>query len=213
MKQNLFQKFENIPCFSKTDLRMVFSGKENALNERIKRVIKNKTIIQFKKGLYTSYLYWLKEPDKTIFLEFVASKLRYPSYLSLEYVLAKNNLLTEATYPITSITIKSNRSYQNQLGVFNYSSIKEKLFTGYQEKKYGQNSYFIATPAKALFDWFYLKKNIRINKNEIIEDLRINWENFSKEDFLEFGKYVELSESNKMLKIIRIIKKEFYANG
>lgn len=212
MKQNLFEKFEEISCFNKADLRLVFEGSEDALNERIKRAIRNKIIIQLKKGLYTTNIYWLKEPDKTAFIEFVASKLRYPSYISLEYVLAINNLLTEATYPITSITIKSNRIYQNRLGNFNYSSIKRELFIGYQEKRYAKNSYYIASPAKAIFDWFYLKKNIRINKNEIIEELRINWENLSYEDFLEFEKYVKLSGSNKMLKINNILKKELYAN-
>lgn len=212
MKQDLFKQLENVPCFSKADLRMIFDGQENALNERIKRAIKNKVIIQLKKGFYTTYLYWLKEPNKTVYLEFIASKLRYPSYLSLEYILAKNNLFTEATYPITSITIKSNRTYQNQLGSFTYSSIKEKLFTGYTQKTYGRNVYYLATPAKALFDWFYLKKNLSINKDEIMEELRINWDNFSQTDFQEFKSYINLSKSNKMQKISKIIDKEIYVN-
>lgn len=211
MKQDLFKQLENVPCFSKADLRMVFSGSENALNERIKRAIKNKVIIQLKKGFYTTYLYWLKEPNKTVYLEFIASKLRYPSYLSMEYVLAENNLLTEAIYAFTSVTLKSGRSYQNSLASFYYRSVKESLFAGYEKKSYRANTYFIAKVSKALFDWFYLKKNIAINKDEIIEGLRINWENFSKKDFQEFKQYVKLSKSQKMNKISKIIGKEIYA--
>lgn len=213
MKEDLFQKFEDIPCFSKADLRLIFSGKEEALNERIKRALKNKTIFQLKKGLYVARLFWLKEPDKTSFLEFVASKICYPSYLSLEYVLAKNNLLTEGTYPLTSITTKSSRVFQNFLGSFRYSSIKEKLFTGFEKRNYASNSYFVATPAGALFDWFYLKKNIRDNlREEVLEDLRVNWENFSQADFQEFKKFIKLSGSKKMTKIAKILEKDIYVD-
>lgn len=215
MKTKLFQQFEDIPCFTKSDLRLVFDGSEKALDGRIERAIKNKIIIPLKKGFYVSYLYWLKEPDKTVFSEFIASKLRYPSYLSLAYILAKNNILTEAVYAITSITVKTKRSYQNQIGSFLYSSIKTELFVGYEQKTYRENNYFTATLAKALFDWFYLRKNLGVDlKEEILEGLRINWENFSLSDFQEFKKYVELSKSNKMAKIAQILAKEVYhVNG
>lgn len=207
MQKNLFKQFENIPCFSKSDLRLVYNYSENALNEQIKRALKNQVIIHLKKGLYVSELYWLKEPNKESFLEFVASRLRYPSYLSLEYILSKNNLLTEITYPITSVTIKSGRSYQNNLASYNYSSIKDKLFIGFVEKKYLKNIYYSATPAKALFDWLYLKNNLSPDiKKEILEDLRINWDNFSIDDFEEFNKYANLSKSQKMAKIAKILR-------
>lgn len=213
MQKNLFKQFENIPLFSKADLRLVYNYSENALNEQIKRALKNQIIFQLKKGFYTTQLYWLKEPDKESFIEFIASRLRYPSYLSLEYILSKNNLLTEITYPITSITLKSGRSYQNNLANFNYSSIKEKLFTGFVKKKYLKNSYYSATPAKALFDWLYLKNNLSLNvKKEILEDLRVNWDNFSIDDFKEFNKYVNLSKSLKMARIAKILRKEIYVN-
>lgn len=213
MKQNLFKQFGGIPCFSKADLRLVYNYSENALNEQIKRALKKQTIIQLKKGLYTTQIYWLKEPNKESFLEFIASRLRYPSYLSLEYILSKNNLLTDITYPITSITIKSSRTYQNSLASYSYSSIKEKLFTGFIKKKYLKNSYYSATPAKALFDWFYLKKNLSSNlKKELMEDLRINWDNFSREDFEEFVNYVNISKSQKIAKIAEILKEEIYVN-
>ena len=103
----------------------MFKGLEFALNERIKRSLENKRIAKLKKGLYTTDVYYLKEPNKTEFKEFIASKLKFPSYLSSEYVLSKYNLLTEATYPLTSITLKTGHSYQNSLGTYKYSNIKE----------------------------------------------------------------------------------------
>lgn len=213
MKNTLFEKFDDIPCFSKQSLRLVYSGSENSLNERIKRAIKNNVIIQLKKGLYLTTIYLLKEPNKTALTEFVSSKLRFPSYVSLSYVLNKYNLLTEATYTITSITSKTTRLYTNSLGTFSYSNINSKLFTGFEKLSYGKNSYFIASPAKAMFDYLYLKNNLSNDlQQELLEDLRINWDNFSKKDFKEFTKYVKLANNKKMTKICQILQKEFYAN-
>ena len=44
-----------------------------------------------------------KEP----YAEYMANRLRLPSYLSLEYVLAKEGLIPEAVYALTSITSKN----------------------------------------------------------------------------------------------------------
>ena len=212
MKADIFEPFEEMPCFSKRNLRIYFNGLEFALNERIKRSLENERIAKLKKGLYITDVYYLKEPKKTEFKEFIASKLRFPSYLSSEYVLSKYNLLTEATYPLTSITLKTGRSYQNSLGTYQYSNIKEALYFGFQEVSFYQNIYFVATKAKALFDFLYLKRNMGDIKTEILESLRINWENFSFGDFLLFKKYVSKSMSKKMEKISKILEGNIY-NG
>ena len=212
MKTDIFEPFEETTCFSKKNLGIYFKGSEFALNERIKRSLKNKRIVKLKKGLYTTDVYYLKEPNKTEFKEFIASKLRFPSYLSSEYVLSKYNLLTEATYPLTSITLKTGRSYQNSLGTYQYSNIKESLYFGFQEVSFYQNIYFVATKAKALFDFLYLKRNLGNLNAEILDSLRINWENFSFGDFSLFKKYVSKSMSKKMEKISKILERNIY-NG
>jgi hypothetical protein len=212
MKADVFEPFEETPCFSKKNLRIYFKGSEFALDERIKRSLKNKRIVKLKKGLYTTDTYYLKEPNKTEFKEFIASKLRFPSYLSSEYILSKYNLLTEATYPLTSITLKTGRSYQNPLGMYQYSNIKETLYFGFKEVSFYQNIYFTATKAKALFDFLYLKRNLGDLNTEILESLRINWKNFSFGDFLLFKKYVSKSMSKKMEKISKILERNIY-NG
>ena len=131
MFEDFFKTFDPLACFTKQNLRLYFSGSEDALNERIKRALKKERIFELKKGLYTTNLYYLQEPQKNEYKEYLATKLRFPSYLSLEYVLAKNNLLTEATYPFTSITVKTTRRYQNFLGSFLYFNIKPSLYFGF----------------------------------------------------------------------------------
>lgn len=210
MTKDIFIFFDNVPCFTKQALRMYFQGSEDALNERIKRALKKKRILELKKGLYTTEIYYLQESEKTKFKEFVASKLRFPSYLSLEYVLAKYNLLTEAVYPITSITIKTPRLYQNFLGTYPYTNLKKELYFGFQRINFYQNEYYSATKAKAMFDFLYLKKNLGDLKEEILDGLRINWDNFSQKDFNLFKGYVLKSKSKKMLKILKIMERELY---
>ena len=133
IKIDVFEPFEEMPCFSKKNLRVYFNGLEFALNERIKRSLKNERIAKLKNGLYTTDVYYLKESNKTKFKEFIASKLKFPSYLSSEYVLSKYNLLTEATYPLTSITLKTGCLYQNSLGTYKYSNIKRGVYFGFKD--------------------------------------------------------------------------------
>ena len=210
MKKNIIQPFEQIPCFSRQNLALYFQGSNSALNERIKRNLKNRQLLKLKNGLYTTTMYYRIEQKKTEFKEFIASRLRFPSYLSLEYVLSKYSLLTEATYPVTSITMKTNRSYQNILGSYAYSHVKSLLYGNFEEVSFYNNSYFIAGKAKALFDYLYLKRNLSDPVYEILEGLRINWDNFSREDFQLFVGYVLDSNSKKMLKLMQIIKKNIF---
>lgn len=209
MNKDIFNIFEKIPCFTKQNLRISWNGSEYALDERIKRALRNKRILELKKGLYTTNIYYLKETQKTKFKEFIAAKLRFPSYLSLEYVLAKYELLTEITYPLTSITTKTGRTYQNFLGAYRYSNIKKEFYFGLTQVSFYQNKYFMATKPKAMFDFLYLKRNIGVLKKEILEGLRINWDNFSKEDFCCFQEYVFRAKSKKMEKISKILEKNY----
>jgi hypothetical protein len=54
-----------------------------------------------------------------------------PSYLRLEYVLQKYSILSESVFAFTSITVKTGRTYRNDLGDFVYRNIKKDLFSGF----------------------------------------------------------------------------------
>jgi len=200
-----------MPLFSKQNIAIYFKGKINTLNAQIKYAFKIGDILKLKNGLYISNDFYIRSKNKDGLREYVASQLKSPSYLSKEYVMQKYNLLTEAIYGITSVTLKTRKQYQNFLGSFIYSSIKKDFYFGYNEKRYLSNVYFEADKSKAVFDYLYLKKNIGSKlKQEILEDLRINWENFSKEDFNLFYDYCLKSESKKMKRIASILKKSIY---
>lgn len=207
MSKDLFLSVQKLPYFSKETLKMVYPLNDNALNARIKRAIKKGVISVLKRGLYVTEKYYLSEPNKTTYAEFISSVLRSPSYLSLEYVLAKYNMLAEAIYQVTCVTTKSNRYYRDFLGGYYYLSIKPEYFFGFQKISYNTNIYYEASLAKALFDFFYFKKNLADFEYEINEGLRLNWDNFGKDDLKELTNIIELSGSIKMKKILKIIKK------
>jgi len=187
--------------FNKNTLQQVAPISDNALYSNIKRWLKQNIIIQLKRGTYVTNDYYIRLPEKQAYLEFIANKLKSPSYLSLEYVLQKYSLLTEGVYAFTSITLKKTNTYKNKLGLFTYSNISQNPFTGY--KIVNKEGFQIkeASKAKALFDFLYLRllsvKNI--NKS-LIDSFRFNLDEFSQKDQKEFKSYVKLSKIKKLEK-------------
>jgi len=204
-------KLTDLPYYTKQNLGLALGKNKDALDYWIKKLIKNQALIPLIKGLYVSsyYLDLIKAKGKTEdYLEYLAGVVRSPSYLSLEYALSKYGLIPEAVFAITSITTKSTRSYQSALTSFYYRNLKTELFIGFIEKKFEKQTIKIAMPAKALFDYLYLKKfsSLAEMKSYLLSDGRINWAVLNKSDRKEFSKYTRLSASKKMLEIDKILK-------
>lgn len=207
MKQNLLEKLENLPYFSKGNLKLFQDNSDFSFDKNIQSWYKKKLIKKLKNGLYVTDRYISKQPELTMYKELIANTLVYPSYLSCEYVLQKHNLLTEATYTTTSITIKSTRVIENFLGTFHYGNLKKELFIGFQEIKYQKSTISIATKAKALFDFLYLKKQHFKNFSiQEINDLRLNLDELKKTDIMELKKYIQISGNTKLAKFYQNLK-------
>ena len=138
----------------------------------------------------------------------MANKVVEPSYLSLDYVLNKYSMITEAGCNLTSITTSTPRNITNQLSGFYYFSIKESLFTGFVLNKKNNYSIMEASKAKALFDYLYFKKRgLAEIDQSFIEELRLNLDEMSSKDWAELERYVNISNSTKMKKIFKFLKK------
>lgn len=192
--------------FNRQTLQRVLNIGNDALYANIKRWLKKGDLIQLKRGWYVTKNYYLMTPGKQIYLEWLANKLKEPSYLSMEYVLQKYNVLSEAVYSITSVSLKKPKSFINNLGQFSYTNINEKLFNGYKTKQIGEYEIKEASLAKALFDYLYYKisKLAKITQ-DLWDDLRINIDVVTNEDKAEFIKYCEAEGSKKMKQIAKII--------
>jgi len=132
------------------------------------------------------------------------------SYLSLEYILQRNAILTEMTYPVTAVTLKQTRVFENKLGTFTYRNIKADVYQGFIFSEYMGIPIAQATVSKALFDFLYLrpwKGSQRLAGYDLVEDLRLNLEDFSENDQVEFSTFVEISKSKKMDQILKNLRK------
>ncbi len=196
---------ENKPYLTKIELGLLLEKKERNLDKKISQLTRDEVLIPLKKGLYLSRIFYLKNNDNIE--EYLSNIIYYPSYISLEYVLAKEGLIPESVFTYTCVTLKTTRQFSNKLGRFTYRKIKEKLFIGFVQKNYYDNCNIkIATKAKAFFDYLYYKPLGILSE---IDDLRINWENLSLEDLQEFAYYADLSGSKKMTKIYKFIQKKY----
>lgn len=211
MKSGQLAKLSNLLFFTKNSLRQL-EPNESALDFNLKYWSKKGTIISLKNGLYVSKDRWEKTIDKQTYLEYLSNQIYRPSYLSLEYVIAKYSLLTEAVYGLTSITTKPPKTFINGLGKFNYYSMSPRLFTGYRIEEFNSAPVLTAAKAKAVFDYLYLRflKNAPINQ-KTVEELRINWENLSKTEFADLRRYSKVSGSLRLNRLIDLIERTYYA--
>lgn len=204
---------KNLPYFTKQNLSLALGKEGESLNYWIKKLIKEESLVQLKKGFYlSSYYQDLVRQNPTeyeTYLEYLANILRQPSYVSLEYVLSKYGFIPEASSALTSVTLKSSRVYSSNLGRFIYRNIKEKLFFGWQTRNFKDKKIQIASLSKALFDFLYLKK---LPKNTwqifLLSEGRFNWDIVGAKDKQSFRQLVKISASEKMARMVRYLQKE-----
>ena len=205
-----------LPYFDFTTLNTIEKN-NHYLKTFINRYKKRGEIISLKKGLYTTkkFLDNFKQLNYfnsfASFNEFVANILYQPSYLSLEYILAENNILTENPFGITSMTKNKTIKFNNYFGQFIYHKIKDKLFLGFETRIRYENqitplTIFKASKAKALFDYLYLRKSIILDRKSI-EELRLNVSEFKPTEIKEFKTYINLENSKKMKDIYNYLFK------
>ncbi len=197
---------ESLPYFTKSTASTLIGKKGRNLDQKIDQLIRIGYLKTLKKGLYVTDPYSTKT-DNLSYIEFIGNVLREPSYISSEYVLANSGLIPESVFSLTLITTKTTRKFSNFLGNFIYRNIKPELFLGFNERKWSGKTIFVATKAKAIFDFFYLKNLKYINSS--VADARINWYEFSQEDLEQFKLYVKLSNSQKMQAVLKSIEKQY----
>jgi predicted transcriptional regulator of viral defense system len=197
--KEILSKLARMPYFTIGGLS-VFNFKATYLRVFLSRLEKRGDIIRIKRGFYVSRAYCAAVKNRgkwTQYLEFLAAKAYSPAYLSLDYVLYKHNLLTEAPVNFTLATANKTAVYKNALGLFSYHKIKEPLFCGYKTAAEGGFPVHCASKAKALFDFIYLRRKLLANESAF-KALRLNLALLSKADIAEFKKYSVISKTAKM---------------
>lgn len=102
----------------------------------------------------------------------IANKIYSPSYISFEMALSHHGLIPESVYGVTSASSRKTYAFKTTIAEFNYRKIKPSLFFGYDIIRYDNKSFKMATPEKALLDYFYINPSIK--DNDGYESLRID---------------------------------------
>ncbi len=205
---NIIGHLKTLPYFTLEDIFAIEKNR-HFLCVLLSRFSKSGKIIRLKKSVYVSADYLDELKRKNLFAgygEFVSGIIYEPSYLSLEYVLYENNLLTEMPKNYTAVALKKTKLLVNNLGNFYYHSIKPELFCGFKIIKENNLSFKKATVAKALFDFLYFRKKMLLSEGAI-KELRLNLSELKGGDVSELKKYIELEKSKKMREIHNILIK------
>lgn len=206
MKKDILLPFENIPYFTLEAFKQSAEIEApHTARTLMHRWAKAGHILSLKRGTYMSRQFYERhQGDATLPLA-VSAILLPQSYVSLEFVLQQNNLLTEITYPITCITTKNTRTIENLIGAFWYRNIREDLYTGYSISEYYGIRYAKASVSKALFDFLYLRPipaAYHSSKTDLASELRLNLDELGSSLWDEFALYIEKSGSSKMQAIL-----------
>ncbi|MCF7795448.1 hypothetical protein K9M50_03750 [Patescibacteria group bacterium] len=205
--ETIKEKTKDLLIFNKNYLKLLEKDSNN-LNANIKYWLKNNNIISLKNGTYIFKDVYNKENNKDLYLEYIANQLLKPSYLSLEYVLAKYQIMSEPVRSLTSITLKGSRDFNNKLGTWRYYQMPRELFTGFYSISFKGQDIAIASKAKALFDFLYLRFRRGPMPNiENIKQLHLNLENLNKNDKKEFYSFFKLISGKRWDALKEILKK------
>ncbi len=213
MKSNILTSLDSLPYFTIEAVKQLLGDEAVAagtIRTALYRWMKAGRILQLKKGVYMTRRFFERHRAEADFAPMVSTILIPQSYVSLEYILQLSGILTEVTYPVSAVTRKQTRAFENPLGTFTYRNIKAELYTGFTFSEYQGIPIARATAAKALFDFFYLrpwKARPRSAGYDLAEDLRLNLEDFSASEREEFAAFVALSQSKKMDQILAILER------
>ncbi len=214
MKTDLLHPFDNIPYFTLEGFKQASEmDSPHQVRTLLHRWGQADHIIQLKKGVYMTRTFYEQHRADYLFSAALSAILIPQSYLSLEFILQKHNLLTEVTYPITCITTKNTRRIVNSIGTFWYRNIRDNLYRGFAITEYFGIRIAQASVAKALFDYLYLRplpaayRSIKIN---LAEELRLNLDELSTMDREEFSRIVEESKSRKMMDILNNFRSDIW---
>jgi len=173
---DFFKNNSEKKLFSLSDLSQLTGINKPSLSVQLSRLTKKNIIKRASKD-------WYENPFNNPTNEEISMVIRYPSYISMEYLLSKKNILSQAVQTYTLITTKLPYTYQKKDKTFEYHQIGKNLFFGYVK----ENKITLAEPEKALLDIIYIRylKNNEFSFNSIkslIDDMAIEEINLKKLD-------------------------------
>jgi len=188
------------------DTEILLSGVDNPgpFKVQISRWQKAGKLIQLRRGIYLLSKVYRKVE---VYEPYIAAVLKKPSYISLEKAFEYYGLIPESVNVYTSVTPKRPGKFISEAGTFDYRHIKPSLFWGYDSVTVNKQTAFLASPEKALLDFFYLR-GLCISL-ESLKELRL--QNVEKIDIERLFKYAVKFKKPGVMKAAEILKKYVFS--
>jgi len=156
------------PVFE-TELLLAGEANPAAIRRQLSLWTKAGRLYQLRRGLYALAAPYQKVKPHPFL---IANRMVTPSYVGLQSALAYYDLIPEYAPVTTSVTTARPSKWDTALDVFDFRHVKSSLFHGYRliEVAPGQQA-FVATPAKALLDLFYLQAGA--DSPDFVRELRL----------------------------------------
>mgnify|MGYP000589707041 CR=1 FL=1 len=143
---DFFRRYPKKKLFSLADLEQMTGLPKDRLQVELSRLVGRGVLRRLVRK-------WYANPFAPPSVEEVAMVLRHPSYISLEYALAKEGILSQTAFTVTLITTKLPYTFNLDGAAFEYHQIARRLFWGYRFD--GRAN--VAWPEKALLDLIYIR--------------------------------------------------------
>ncbi len=143
---SFFKHYKEKKLFSLSDIVQLTGENKLSLSVQLTRLVKAGVINRASRT-------WYENPFIPPPYDEIAMVIRYPSYLSLEYALSKQGLLSQTVYALTLVTTKLPYTYRTDRAIYEYHQISKSLFWGYRR----EGMVLIAQPEKALLDLIYIR--------------------------------------------------------
>ncbi|MGB9749944.1 MAG: type IV toxin-antitoxin system AbiEi family antitoxin domain-containing protein [Caldisericia bacterium] len=193
-----FKKYYYKKLFTLNDISIVTGISKKILSVELNRLVKKNLIERISKNIYIN-------PFNKPSIDEISMFLKYPSYISMEYALFIQNIMSQALFSVTLITTQYPYEFHYGNYSFEYHHIKKELFFGYYEL---QPNIYYAYPEKALLDLIYIRykkgKTPKIILESLINDLYLN--EMKKEMLIEFANRMKIINVVNEFKIFEQIK-------
>lgn len=150
-----FKKKRHIKLFSYAYLVQALDSPPQHVSTQLTRLVQKGVLTKIAKG-------WYENPFNPASPEEIAMRLRYPAYLSMEYLLSKESILSQRTFTLTVMSLKRRYTFTVKDTKLEYHQLSKPLFFGYTTR----NGIHIAEPEKALLDLLYIRGTKSTNNGE-----------------------------------------------
>lgn len=168
------EHFFKVPTgvFTQSDVAVAIEGSDFSRHGLVKRALAKGEILNIRRGLYLLAPCYQMKPVSVYGLSL---RVYGPSYISLETALSYHGWIPEAVYACTCVSFGRAKEFTTPLGLFSYKRVPQRTFYAGVERCVDPdgNTWFMASPVKALADYVYLYRPDWTSLDEAAANLRI----------------------------------------